>query len=115
MRTIIVTGGRNYNDHVIVQEVLNIINPDLIVQGGAFGADELARRYAQIHGIQCITIEANWNLHGRFAGPKRNIEMLEMYPTAIVVAFPGGKGTENCIKEASKRNKIILQVKERNE
>lgn len=109
MKQVIVTGGRNYEDGVMVQEVLDFLSPDLVIQGGASGADKLAKEWAEENATS-ITIEADWTNHGRAAGPIRNREMLISYPEAIVVAFPGGAGTENCIKTALGLNRIIFRV-----
>lgn len=110
IRPIIVTGGRKYDDYVMVQEVLDFLNPDLIIQGGATGADGLARIWADETGTQVVTLDADWEKHGKVAGPIRNKEMILANPDAIVVAFPGGKGTENCVKTAVGLNRIVLRV-----
>ena len=44
-RPIIVTGGRDFSDHIMLADVLDFLNPDMIIQGGAPGADDLARNY----------------------------------------------------------------------
>ena len=107
---IIVTGGRDYDDWAMLQDVLSAFDAKLIVQGGAQGADRMARKYAEDNKIVSVTVEANWNKHGRAAGPIRNREMLMEYPEAIVVAFPGGAGTANCVKQAVELNRIVLMV-----
>jgi len=111
MKTIIVTGGRDYDDFNMVQDVLDLFKPTLIVQGGANGADTLARHYADSEKVKCITYEADWTKHGKAAGPIRNRLMLMEYPNAVVIAFPGGAGTANCVKQAISRNMIVLEVK----
>jgi phosphoribosylanthranilate isomerase len=111
MSKIIVTGGRNYCDYIMLEEVLDIIKPTLIIQGGASGADLIAKEYAEYKELPVITFDADWEQHGKAAGPMRNIQMLEAHPDAVVVAFPGGIGTSNCVKEAIKRNMIVLEVK----
>ena len=112
MKTIIVTGGREYADKTKLKEVLDLIQPDLVVQGGATGADQLAKDWAYTKGISCITVDADWTKYGRPAGNIRNGEMLDQFPTAIVVAFPGNKGTADCIKKAKQRLMTVLKVLE---
>lgn len=112
MKTIVVTGGREYSDKTKVKEVLDLIRPDFIVQGGATGADQLAKEWADANGIKCHTEEAEWTKYGKPAGHIRNAKMLDDNPTAIVVAFPGNKGTANCIKNAKDRLMIVLKVLE---
>lgn len=111
MKTIIVTGGRKFSDCAAVKQVLDMFEIELIVQGGATGADTLARAYAIARNIKYVTIEANWKEHGRAAESIRNKEMLERYPNAIVIAFPGGKGAANCIKQALSKDMAIIEVK----
>ena len=110
MSAVIVTGGRDYDDWAMLQEVLNIIRPTLIIQGGARGADQMAKEYAEANNIAVRTIDADWTKHGRAAGPIRNKEMLQTYPLAVIVAFPGGDGTANCVKQAVAMNRIVLMV-----
>ena len=109
-RKIIVTGGRMYSDWVTVQATLSALNPTTIIQGGAKGADLLAVKYAKMHNISCVTYEANWDQYGVSAGPKRNHKMVFDNPTSVVVAFPGGAGTENCIKTALEAGLLVLRV-----
>lgn len=109
-RIVVVTGGRDYEDMQMVNEVLEFLSPDLVVQGGATGADRLAKEWADDNMVAGITVEAHWTEHGKAAGPIRNREMLKSYPKAIVVAFRGGRGTENCIKTAVSLNMIVLRV-----
>ena len=112
MKKVIITGGRNYEDEEKLYNILTLINPDIIIQGGAFGADHLARDWATFNRIECITVLADWAKHGKAAGPIRNIEMLDTNTDAIVIAFPGGKGTKHCTEAALKRNMIVLNVLE---
>jgi len=107
---VIVTGGRDYSDANMVDDVLDLFKPTMIVQGGAFGADRLARMYAEFYKIECVTMSADWEKHGKAAGPIRNVEMLKAHPDAVVVAFPGGRGTANCVQYACEMNMIVLRV-----
>lgn len=107
---IIVTGGRDYSDVVTVVDVLDALMPTAIVEGGATGADHLARCWARRVGVPHHTVAADWVKHGKAAGPIRNGEMLKEHPNAIVIAFPGGKGTEDCVKQARKLKRIVLRV-----
>jgi hypothetical protein len=110
MKTVIITGGRDYDDWAMLQEVLNFIDPDLVVQGGASGADKMALQWAEYNKKELLTFNADWDKHGRAAGPIRNREMLKAHPEGVVVAFPGGKGTADCVRAAFERNMVILQV-----
>lgn len=110
---IIITGGRDYKDRYTVCTVLDILKPSLIIQGGASGADDIALQYAKQNNIPYKTYKADWEKHGRAAGPIRNKEMCTRHPEAMIVAFKGGRGTENCIKEAEKLGMLVYRVTER--
>ena len=64
-----------------------------IVEGGATGADRQARYWAKERGIPFETEPAEWDTHGKAAGPIRNSLMLEKYKPDLAIGFPGGDGT----------------------
>lgn len=109
-KEVIVTGGRDYDDEIMLCDTLDFLQPTLVVQGGANGADNMARQWAEDNNVECVTIEADWANHGKSAGPKRNLRMLKAYPNAVVLAFPGGKGTQNCIDTAVSLNRLVLMI-----
>lgn len=110
MNEIIVTGGRSYQDRDKVFDVLSKLRPDLVIQGGATGADALAKEWCHIAGVKCHTEEALWTRHGNSAGPIRNGNMLSLFPNAMVVAFPGNNGTADCVRKAQVLKRIVLRV-----
>lgn len=69
----------NYNSILsIVRRLIIRYGPEIIIiEGGAPGADLLARKAAAECGIQYKEFPANWAKHGRKAGPIRNQQMLE--------------------------------------
>jgi hypothetical protein len=99
---LIVCGGRGYADRDAVFAVLDRVHGERgvrgIIEGGATGADALARAWAAERGVRCVTVPADWTL-GRRAGPLRNATMVAMRPDGVV-AFPGGRGTADCCAQA---------------
>jgi hypothetical protein len=98
---VIVCGGRSYDKRAHVYAVLDEINPIFVVQGGALGADTLARQWAETRGIPCATFHAWWTRFGKSAGGRRNAWMLMFVPVDLVVAFPGGRGTADMVSKAT--------------
>jgi hypothetical protein len=101
-----------------VYTVLNAILTELslplesleFIEGGAAGADSLAREVAHDMGIVCYTCPADWGRYGRGAGMIRNQEMLDIHSPHLVVAFPGGRGTANMVRLAKKDYVEVIEV-----
>lgn len=115
--TWLICGGRDFIDEVAFDLVMQglIIQfgaPKRIVQGGASGADTLGRKWAYSHNIkQIVTYKADWETHGKAAGPIRNKLMLDTEKPDKVIAFPGGRGTANMVTQSIKANVPVYKVK----
>jgi hypothetical protein len=98
---ILVCGGRDFSDRIKVYEVLDQIHKDtpidMVITGGARGADRLAEEWAAEYEVPLMVEPADWKTYGKAAGPIRNRLMLVKYGPDLVVAFPGGRGTANMI------------------
>ena len=107
---ILVCGGRNYNDKNVVFKTLdqackefsinykpndNWLPSDItIVHGAAAGADSLADQWAVVNWCGNKPYPADWKKYGRAAGYIRNKKMLDEEHPDLVIAFPGGRGTD---------------------
>ena len=98
----LVCGGRDYVNGKHVSSVLDKFGPDEVVCGGARGADDLAVEWAKKHGKVVHIYFPDWDTHGKAAGPMRNQLMLDKEKPDIVIAFPGGRGTDDTIRRAHK-------------
>ena len=100
---LLVCGGRHYDSY---QELKSLIdgfkNIEIIIHGGAKGADKLVGKIAREKGIEEIEFPANWEEYGRAAGPIRNKQMLDEGKPDAILAVKGGRGTENMINQALK-------------
>lgn len=105
---LLVCGGRSYVGEKHLWEVLDALDAeqpvDLLIQGGAPGADALGEWWARSHDIEVREFPAEWEKHGKSAGPRRNVQMLEEGRPHLVIAFPGGSGTTQCLFAAGLRN-----------
>lgn len=101
---VLVCGGRGFSDRSGLFRTLDALHAErdfqMLVYGCADGADELARQWALARYIPHIGFPANWAKHGRRAGPIRNRQMLRSGKPHLVVAFPGGVGTQSMISIA---------------
>jgi len=107
---VIVCGGRNYADKDRVFNVLGRHHITELIEGGATGADALAREWRKCR-CEGTTVRADWKRHGRAAGPIRNKRMLDDYSPDLVIAFPGGRGTENMISQAEAAGVPVHRVR----
>jgi predicted Rossmann-fold nucleotide-binding protein len=102
-KTVLICGGREYaNTRLVRETILDLQREgfDQVIEGGARGADTMAREAAQYFGMDVITYWANWEKYGKGAGPIRNQKMLDEGMPQLVVAFPGGRGTQNMVNAA---------------
>ena len=106
---VLVTGSRNWKYQPVIEAAfLNQVvskHPDsvTVIHGDCpTGADALADKIARDLHFDVIKYPANWSKYGKWAGPKRNIEMVENEHPDICLAFPLGvsKGTRHCMKVA---------------
>lgn len=105
---VLVCGGRNYDNYDIVSETLSKFTVDAVITGGCSGADALAERWARENNVAVLLFPAQWDEHGRAAGPIRNQQMLDEGKPDLVLAFRGGKGTADMVRRAAKANIRIL-------
>lgn len=98
MRKVGVTGGRTFEDAAHVWGALDRSHAeapiDRLIQGGAAGADALARAWGHRNHVQVVTYEYRRGM-GRAGGPARNAAMMADGLDELIV-FPGGTGTEGC-------------------
>jgi hypothetical protein len=125
MKTIIVCGGRDFNDRdLLINTLADICDgrgwnqdpnkdglclPDVrIISGGAPGADRLAVSWAIANWCAFKEYPADWS-RGKSAGPIRNQAMLNEKPD-LVVAFPGGRGTADMVRRAKAQGFDVVEI-----
>lgn len=110
---VLVTGSRTFTNTKLMYNALSSIqNSDVtLVHGGCRGADKIAENIGKELGFKIEEHLANWDKHGKSAGPIRNIEMLNS-GIDLVLAFPIGesRGTRDCIKKAVNKSIPVIKV-----
>lgn len=111
---LLVCGGRDYSDRAELYAVLDRVHRergvDLLIAGGAPGADSLAEQWADNRGVPKAIEPALWQKHGKAAGPIRNQLMLDKHLPTGAVAFPGGNGTRDMVNRLVRASIPTLHV-----
>lgn len=112
---LVFTGGRDFEDDKLVQGVRQLAhNVEVYVGDCPTGLDEAVRDFFP----HAKVFKADWARHGRSAGPIRNRFMLESAKRAaevaheriFLIAFPGGKGTADCTRQAHELGIPVLKL-----
>jgi hypothetical protein len=72
-----------------------------LIQGACpTGADAIAHEIALDMGWTAISEPADWNMHGKAAGPIRNQKMIDDYRPNIALFFNlnNSRGTNDCLR-----------------
>jgi hypothetical protein len=113
---VVVTGGRDHNPS---REELNAfwaifdrIDATELHHGNARGVDlgvagEVRRSRPE---VPVIPHPADWDTHGKAAGPIRNQAML--LTGLALIAFPGGRGTEHCKAAAARMGRPVFLIED---
>jgi hypothetical protein len=115
---VVVTGGRDHtptgNELRALLLALYDVQAKTVRHGGARGVDTIVSEHVTLCTAGKIRVErwaAAWDLHGKSAGPLRNRLMLLGPPPAdLVIAFPGGRGTANCVAQAEGLGVRVVRV-----
>lgn len=136
---VLVCGGRDYEDYRKVRTTLDAFHAErgieLLVEGhsGHYinrhsvpgeiwtprvlkrvqGADLLAEEWAIYNRVPFWPYEITqeeWNTLGRKAGPLRNKRMLVERRPAVCIAFPGGRGTADMVRQARDAGVEVIEV-----
>lgn len=96
-RKTIIAGGRLFipeeKHRVWLKAVLEKLDTEIVVSGGAMGADKFGENTAEHLGLACKVFPADWERYHKQAGYKRNLQMAYFADSCII--FPGGRGTDH--------------------
>lgn len=109
---LIIAGPRDVTDPLILGAALASVPrdwgirpglPSEVVSGGAPGVDTMGERFAAAFGIPVKRFRADWDRHGKAAGPIRNREMAEYADALLAIRKGDSPGTRDMIAQATKR------------
>lgn len=102
---VLICGSRDFTDSALMLRELSALQGvEVVIEGDSPGADSLAREAARQLGIPVLPFPADWNRHGRAAGPLRNQRMLKEGRPDQVLAFTedlnSSRGTADMVARA---------------
>lgn len=111
IRRLMITGSRDWDDKMTIDRALfeywyngGRTNDILLIEGGAKGADRLARDCWRTAGFQTEEFPADWDQYGKRAGILRNIQMLDTQPEAVLAFIRNNsRGATHAATEAERR------------
>lgn len=114
---VLVCGDRNWTDEDGIRRVLKgLIEPLVVIHGGARGADSLAGKVAEELGHEVEVYPADWQRYGKAAGVLRNQQMLDEGKPDFVLAFHAdlsrSKGTADMVRRAVAAGITVVPIVE---
>lgn len=117
-RSLAIVGSRSYHDYdqfcqilEKLQEKYHILDGIVeICSGEAPGVDTLAKRWAVEKDIPYQPFPADWNKHGKSAGPIRNRQICNRMTHMVALPKGESRGTRNSIKIAHEMRKTCYIV-----
>jgi len=108
---IAIVGSRTFSDYDLLKnyitDIISVEEIDMVVSGGAKGADTLGMKFAQNHDIELKEYKPDWEKYGRAAGFARNKLIIDD-ADAVFVFWDGiSKGTKHDIDLAKKAEKEL--------
>ena len=110
-----IVGSREFENYdLLCAEVAKIRETqkiDLIVSGGAKGADTLAKKYAALNHIPLMEFLPDYERYGRGAPLQRNTLIVQNADWVLAFVTASSKGTWDTIRKAQKALKKVIIVR----
>ena len=101
---IVFSGCRDITDEKLVERIISqyIAVKDVVITGGCRGVDKIAHDYARRCFADTEVHDADWDKHGKAAGPIRNQKMAESADQLVAIWDGKSRGTKSMIDNALK-------------
>ncbi len=112
---VLVCGGRDNHDEEYVGKALDRLlatrGPfERLIHGDARGVDRMAGKWARDHGVLEWDFLPEWHRVDANDGESRNQRMIAEGAPEMVIAFPGGVGTENMSELAKGAGIEVVEI-----
>jgi predicted Rossmann fold nucleotide-binding protein DprA/Smf involved in DNA uptake len=116
-KKIAVVGSRAFTNYAQLDDTLKkfVNTEDIIVSGGAIGADSMAQRWAKENGHTIIIHHPNYARYGKGATFVRNRQIVE--EAKLVIAFYAKErwrvgGTAHSVRVANELGITVMEIEE---
>ena len=112
---VLVCGGRDEHHADLIESTLSHLNAtrgpfECLIDGEARGVDRMAGKWARDHGVLEWAYLPEWHRLGPGEGAARNQLMMAEAKPDLVVAFPGGAGTADMVKQARAARIEVIEI-----
>ena len=111
---VLICAGRFYADIHSVTRVLDLYHQStaisVVIHGGHQSLGGVIEGWARENSAHVVRYPANWSLYGKYAEIRRNLFMFEDSQPELLLAFPGGEDTAECIKLARNAGVNVIEV-----
>jgi len=125
-RRAIITGSRRWDCYPCLKRILDELHATIPFEAIAVGdcgrgADDAVLDWCAANNLDATVFVAEWDTHGKAAGPLRNQRMVDEFKHNLCIAFFWGphaecKGTSDCVRRAKEAGyATIIEVNHRPE
>lgn len=111
---IVICGSRDFENYTQLSHLLDLflkgINLEELITGGAKGTDKMVERYARERKLPINVMRADWEKHGKSAGPIRNTAMAQRGHATLAFWNGQSPGTLDMINKAKMHVHCYIHV-----
>lgn len=111
---VLICAGRFYADTKNMARILDLYSQShpikVVIHSGHQSSGGVIESWAREADVHVVRYPANWAMHGKYAEIRRNLFMLEDSKPDVILAFPGGEDTADCIRQARKAGIAVVEV-----
>lgn len=111
-----IAGSRYLNPpHRLISELIQMMGLDKsmikeVICGAARGVDNEGAHWAKLHSIPVRYFQAEWDLHGKKAGPVRNAKMVKEMDQLLLIWDGVSRGSGNMRNQIIRLRKPFYEV-----
>jgi hypothetical protein len=101
---VVVCGSRFFENYERFENVLDVLLENMeigcLISGGCKGTDTMVKKYCIEKKIIFVEVKPQWQIFGRYAGPKRNAQMVKLGTSTFGFWDGRSRGTYDMLKKA---------------